>query len=84
MFRSAALFERQASHVSSPAKILLAISGSRDAGRAAHPPCLRGRSFAGREWLRRIFTLVDASPRVELSAYADINLNGRVWLRRRR
>jgi hypothetical protein len=53
----------QASHAASLTKILLAISGSRDAGRAAFLPCLRHRVSAGREWLRGIFALVDASPR---------------------
>jgi hypothetical protein len=49
------------SHASSPAKILLAISGSRDAGRTAHLPCLRDRGFAAHERLSRIVALVDAS-----------------------
>jgi hypothetical protein len=55
------LFKRQASHAFSPAKILLAISGSRDAGRAAFLPCLRDRAFTDRERLYRVLALVGAS-----------------------
>jgi hypothetical protein len=55
------LFKRQASHASSPAKVLLAISRSRDAARVTSVPRLRDRSFAGREWLHPIFSLVSPS-----------------------
>jgi hypothetical protein len=61
IFRSAALFKRQASHASSPAKVLLAISRSRDAARVTSVPRLHDRGFAGREWLRRLYSLVSPS-----------------------
>jgi hypothetical protein len=55
------LCSNEASHAASLTKILLAISGSRDAARDTSIPHLHDRGFAGREWPRRLFSLVSPS-----------------------
>jgi hypothetical protein len=63
IFHSAALFKRQVAHASSPARMLLAISGSRDAGR---PPIFLVFLIAFLLVVNgfvAFFSLGDASPR---------------------